>query len=136
MSAFLCTITVDFRPKIAHTVSRPAGQRGKFAMQLLQQVARWELIILGTSFGGVTLWKLFATGNLTGLIRAEDKTVSPGRVQLLFLTVLVALQYLLTTIHDPSHMPAIPSNLVAALGGSQFVYLGAKAWNSSFGPKA
>ena len=99
-------------------------------MQLLKQVARWELIILVTSFGGVTLWKLFATGNLTGLIRADDGTISAGRVQLLFLTVLVALQYLLTTIHDPSHMPAIPSNLVAALGGSQFVYLGAKAWTS------
>lgn len=55
--------------------------------------------------------------------------MSPGRVQLLVLTIMTALQYLLATIHDPSHLPAPPSNLVTALGGSQALYLGAKAWD-------
>jgi hypothetical protein len=60
--------------------------------------------------------------------------VSPGRIQLLVITVLTALQYLLTTIHNPSHLPSIPSNLITVLGGSQLVYLSSKAWDI-LGPK-
>jgi hypothetical protein len=55
--------------------------------------------------------------------------MSPGRIQLLVLTVLTALQYLLQTIHDPSQLPVPPANLVTALGGSQLVYLATKAWS-------
>lgn len=97
--------------------------------RLLATAARWELILLITSFGAVTIVKLFMTGKLAGLLRSSDGTFSAGRVQLLMLTVLTALQYLLTTIHDPSHLPTIPTGLVAALGGSQLLYLGSKAWN-------
>jgi hypothetical protein len=100
-----------------------------FGMRLLGNAARWELIILITSFGVVTLWRLFKSASLAGLLRSDDGTLSPGRIQLLVLTVLTALQYLLTTIHDPSHVPKIPSTLVAAMGGSQLVYLVSKAWD-------
>ena len=99
-------------------------------MRLLANLARWELIILVTSFAAVMLWRLLKTASLAGLLRSSDGTLSPGRIQLLMLTVLTALQCLLTTIHDPYHLPSIPSNLVIALGGSQLVYLGAKAWNT------
>jgi hypothetical protein len=92
------------------------------------------LIILITAFGAVTLWKLFVSASFAGLLRSSDGTLSPGRIQLLVLTILTALQYLLATIHDPSHLPALPANLVTALGASQVVYLGAKAW-TMFGPK-
>jgi hypothetical protein len=104
-------------------------------MLLLARAARWELLILVTSFGVVTLWKLLQTGSFAGLLRAGDGTLSPGRIQLLVLTILTSLQYLLATLHDPSHMPALPSNLVTALGGSQLVYLASKAWNT-FGFKS
>ena len=97
-------------------------------MRLLANAARWEMIVLGASFAIVTIWKLLQSGSFAGLLRSADGTMSPGRVQLLVLTVLTALQYLLATIHDPSHLPAVPGNLVLALGGSQAVYLGAKAW--------
>src|SRR5438105_1081045 len=97
-------------------------------MRLIANVARWETIVLIVLFGVVTLWKLFQSASFAGLIRSSDGTLSPGRVQLLVLTILTAIQYLLATIGDPSHLPAIPSNLVMALGGSQTVYLGAKAW--------
>lgn len=97
-------------------------------MQVLLTVARWEIIILATAFGAVTGWKLFQSGSLAGLLRSADGTFSPGRVQLLVLTVMTALQYVLATLHDPSHLPAIPSALLMATGGSQTVYLGAKAW--------
>ena len=103
-------------------------------MRWLTNLARWELIILMTAFGIVTLWKLFRSASFAGLLRSGDGTLSPGRIQLLVLTLMTALQYLLATMHDPSHLPTVPSNLVTALGGSQVVYLGLKAW-SAFGPK-
>jgi hypothetical protein len=103
-------------------------------MRLLLNAARWELIILITSFGVITLFRLFKSVSLAGLLRSSEGTVSPGRIQLLVITVLTALQYLLTTIHNPSHLPSIPSNLITVLGGSQLVYLSSKAWDI-LGPK-
>ncbi len=98
-------------------------------MHTLVNVARWEAIILIAAFGAITLWKLFQSVSFAGLIRSSDGTISPARIQLLVLTVLTALQYLLTTIRDPSHLPAIPTGLVMGIGGSQALYLGAKAWS-------
>jgi sulfite exporter TauE/SafE len=103
-------------------------------MRTLATLARWEGIILLLSFGVVTVWRLLASGSFAGLIRSSDGTLSPGRIQLLVLTVMTALQYVLATIADPSHLPSLPSNLEMALGGSQALYLGAKAW-STFAPK-
>jgi hypothetical protein len=96
-------------------------------MELLVKAARWEMIILVVCFAGVTLWRLLSSGSLAGILRSSDGTFSPGRVQLLVLTILTALEYLLATIHDPSHLQTIPSGLVTVLGGSQAVYLGSKA---------
>jgi hypothetical protein len=115
-------------------------------MRLLANVARLEMMTLFASFAVVTLWKLCQSVSFAGLLRSRDGTLSPGRVQLFVVTVLTALQYLLTVIHDASHLaaihdpshlaaiPPIPANLVWALGGSQVVYLGGKAW-SMFGLK-
>lgn len=99
-------------------------------MRLLEIAARWEMITLVGGFGVVTIWKLLQSGSLAGLLRSGDGTLSPGRIQMLMLTVVTAFQYLLGVMHDPSHMHAIPQNLVLALGGSHSVYLGAKAWSS------
>jgi len=103
-------------------------------MGLLRDAAKWELIFLITSIGVVSLWRLFKDGSFSGLLRSNDHTLSPGRIQLLMLTVLTALQYLLSTIQDPTHLPDLPTNLVSVLGGSQALYLGAKAWDT-FGTK-
>jgi hypothetical protein len=97
-------------------------------MRLLLTTARWEFIILVTAYAVVTLWKLFQSQSFAGLIRASDGSLSPGRIQLLTLTILTALQYLLTTLHDPSRLHALPPGVVAVMGGSQTLYLGAKAW--------
>ena len=102
-------------------------------MQLLITCARWEAIFLIAAFAVVTLRKVLESTNFSTLLFDTDGSFSPGRVQMLVLTVLTAMQYLLTTLHDPSHLPSIPSNLVAVLGGSQAVYLGGKAW-TKFGP--
>jgi hypothetical protein len=97
-------------------------------VRFLAHLARLEITILFACFGAVTLWKLFQTGCFSGLLRSDDGSLSPGRIQLLVLTVLTALQYLLMVLHDPSHLPPISSGLVMGLGGSQSIYLGAKAW--------
>ena len=97
-------------------------------MQSLELAARWEFIFLVVGFGVVTIGKLLQTSSFRGLLRASDGSLSAGRIQLLVLTVMTAMQYLLNTMHDPTHLPAIPAGLVLALGGSQAVYLGAKAW--------
>ena len=103
-------------------------------MQLLAATARWELLILITGFGVVTLWKLFGSASFAGLFRASDGSLSPGRIQLLALTSLTAIQYLLATLRDPSHLPSLPAGLVAVTGGSHAIFLAAKAW-SFFAPK-
>jgi hypothetical protein len=102
-------------------------------MRILQVVARWEAILLLAGFGAVIGWRLIRSAAFDGLLRANDGTFSPGRVQLLVATVGAALEYLLGVLHDPTHLPTIPSGIVMAVGGSQAVYLGLKAWNI-FGP--
>ena len=101
-------------------------------MRFLINAARWEIIFLITALGAVTLWRLFNDGSFVGLLRSRDKSLSPARIQLLMVTVLTAMHYLLSTIHDPSHLPTVPLNLVGVLGGSQSLYLGAKAWDFHF----
>jgi hypothetical protein len=98
-------------------------------MRFLINAARSEMIFLITALGAVTLWRLCKDGSFAGLLRSRDKSLSPARIQLLMVTVLTAMHYLLSTIHDPSHLPTVPLNLVAVLGGSQSLYLGAKAWD-------
>jgi len=102
-------------------------------MPLLVKIARCEMITLIAAFGIVTMWRLFQSASFSGLLRSSDGSWSPGRAQLLVLTILTALQYLLATIQNPSRLPPLPAGLVSVLGGSQAVYLGAKAW-SIFGP--
>lgn len=96
-------------------------------MQFLQNTARWEGILLISGFAIVTLWKLFTTGGFAGMLNANDGTISPGRIQLLALTMFTAVQYLVSTIDNPTRLPDLPDLLVQALAGSQAIYLGAKA---------
>jgi hypothetical protein len=104
-------------------------------MRLLLTLARWEMITLSIACAGVIGWKLFESGSLSGLLRSADGTFSPGRVQLLVLTIGMAMQFLLGVLHDPSHLPAVPMGLVMATGGSQAIYLGAKAWSIFGNPR-
>jgi hypothetical protein len=98
----------------------------------------WEGVILLGGFFGLIAWRL-----LTGQIGLDyllygdrrDRTepsgystfFSPGRTQLLLVTILTASYYLLQVIHDPATFPKIPTAWVVALGGSHAIYLGGKA---------
>ena len=96
---------------------------------------RVGLICLVSGFGVVIIWKVLTSGvRLHGLLTAHDGTTSGGRVQLLLATIFTALQYLFQTLHDPTHLPSLPTSLVVVMGGSQAAYLLAKAW-SLYGPR-
>lgn len=103
-------------------------------MSTLAIVARWETIVILVALGGVTLSKVFASPSFANLLRSPDGTFSAARAQMLALTSGVAMQYILTVLHNPSQLPAVPTGMLFALGGSHTLYLGAKAW-SFFRPK-
>jgi hypothetical protein len=100
-------------------------------------LAKWEGIILLGGFISVVMWKL-ATGEiplddlLYGDARMHEGAgratfFSPGRAQMLMVTVTVAGYYLLQIIQDPTHFPDVPNELLAGLGTSHALYLGGKA---------
>lgn len=75
---------------------------------------------------------------LTGKINAKEMlfdkennngTVSPGRVQLLMLTMISAIYYISKVVNNqnPEQLPAVPEELIWVLAGSNTVYLGGKA---------
>ena len=100
-------------------------------------LAKWEGIILIGGFVCVVVWKL-ATGEISldyllyGDAKAnrgadEQTFFSSGRAQMLLATVTIAGYYLLQVIQDPTRFPAVPNELIAALGTSHAIYLGGKA---------
>ena len=64
------------------------------------------------------------------------QTLSPARLQLLIFTVVVAAQYLHAIIVNTQRdsLPGLPQGVVAALGGSQALYLGGKALSAYIQP--
>jgi len=101
-------------------------------VESLSIFVRYEiwLLILGLIF--VVGYQLL-TGRINTKKLLHNKTTdrpSPGRVQLLMLTLVGALYYLLRTADDPQKLPEIPNELLLILGGSNLVYLTGKA--SSF----
>jgi hypothetical protein len=103
-------------------------------------ITKWAGLLLLSGFLGVVLWKL-ATGSIgldqlfEGDIRDSDPAnaggytthVSAGRVQTFWVTFLVAGYYLLQIIQNPTELPRLPDGMIAALAGSQVLYLGGKA---------
>ena len=108
-------------------------------MTLLATLAKWELELLLFGFGATIAIKLLngsinTTGLLYGRITSRpDATAlyfSPERVQLLAITMISALDYLMLVLNNPSPgtFPPIPQNLPALVGGSNVLYLGGKAY--------
>ena len=107
-------------------------------MTFLPKLIFWEVSVLLAGFLGIVLWKILTSQiDLQGLLSGDDAagttSFSPGRAQLLIFTLFVALQYVLQVIHNPTKFPQVPEFWVVALGGSQAVYLGAKARSLLFG---
>jgi hypothetical protein len=122
-------LTVDIESK--------AFLHGQLRIMTTVTLAEWEGIVLLGGFICVVVWKV-ATGEISldyllyGDARMHQGAgratfFSSGRAQMLISTVTVAGYYLLQVIQDPTHFPAVPTELVAALGTSHAIYLGGKA---------
>jgi hypothetical protein len=120
-----CFVTVS----LARTAKNPVFP---FAVINVARLIYWEGVILLGGLFGLIVWRLFTgeislDGLLYGSRRDRSAFFSPGRTQLLMVTILTASYYLLQVIHDPTTFPEIPAAWVVALGGSQAIYLGGKA---------
>jgi hypothetical protein len=106
-------------------------------MPSVAALASRSLTLLVLGFIAVTLWKIFTQSiSLSGLLCDAQGNFSPGRAQMLMVSLLVALQYLGQVMHKPTAFPEIPSFWLAALGASQGIYLGGKAQDILFGNRS
>jgi hypothetical protein len=77
---------------------------------------------------------------IAGLLTTKDASgrpsFSPARLQLLIFTVVVAAQYFYKVFAHlgQDSLPPLPPGVVAALGGSQAVYLAGKAFAAYIQP--
>jgi len=89
----------------------------------------------------IVLWQI-TSGRIAiaGLLTAKDAdsrtSFSPARLQLLIFTVVIAARYLYQVFAHlgQTTLPPLPSSVVAALGGSQAVYLAGKAFAAYIQP--
>lgn len=102
----------------------------------LGQLAGYTGLALIAGFAAVAGWKLLSGGiSLDGLLTSYDRRgrgrSSPGRQQLLLLTLVAAGQYLAAVLHNPgaTSLPPVPQSLLGILAGSQALYLGGKAFS-------
>src|SRR5829696_6331226 len=97
-------------------------------MNTLATVLRYEAIFL---LGGLALivgyGLLTHQINVTGLLmdKTSGRAISPGRVQMLLVTMSIAAYYFMSVIdaEDTSRLPDLPNAFVMAFGASQGVYL-------------
>jgi hypothetical protein len=98
-------------------------------------------VLLVGGFFAVVLLKI-ATGeiSLAYLLYTRDTagnwSYSPGRMQLLIFTVVVAGTYLHSVMVSPASgsLPDLSPNVLAVLGGSHATYLGSKAFTALVQP--
>lgn len=90
-------------------------------------------MFLLVGFLTVIVWKILTGAiSLDGLLESVDpngrRSFSPARAQLLAATIVVAAKYVFVVIQSPQRdaLPGLPSEWVAALGGSQVLFLGGK----------
>jgi len=109
-------------------------------MPSLAQFVRFEIMLLLLGLAAVVLAQLLGGEiNTKGLLYGSDgqgnRGLSPGRVQLLVLTIAAAGQYLsqvLTNLGNlnQNSLPPINNDLVAGLLGSNAIYLTGKFYST------
>ena len=72
---------------------------------------------------------LFAKGRSAAgpSTRRRTSGLSPSRIQLLIVSIGVAIYLLAEALRDPSRLPEIPTGLLLLMAGSEFLYLTRKA---------
>lgn len=109
-------------------------------MGLVATVLRYEILLFLSAFALVVLYQLL-TGRISTrrLLSAKDREsaglsanqktpgASPSRVQLLVVSIGVAIYLLAEVLRDPSHFPEVPTGLLLLMAGSEAFYLARKA---------
>jgi hypothetical protein len=96
---------------------------------------RQILVFFTLLFGTIIYLVLIGRINLKGLLRDKrDGEISPGRIQLLVVTLMTAGMYIMRLLssEDAGVLPALPQdqNLLVLLGGSHIVYLSGKLFST------
>ena len=100
-------------------------------MNTLVIILRYEIWILLITLSAVIFYQL-VTGriNTRGLLRDKisGRSFSPGRLQLLIVSLAGAFYYLLMIFNseNPGELPEVPSSLLMMVAGSHVFYLGGK----------
>lgn len=102
-------------------------------MQTLGTVLRYELLILLLVLLAIIAYKLLVRQiNTDGLLldKTGTRAISPGRVQMLVVTVMIAIYYMFLVMktEDTGKLPNLPNEFLIALGGSHAIYLSGKLY--------
>lgn len=96
---------------------------------LLTSLVRLEIWVFAIGLTGLVAYQIL-TGviNLDRLYSDGRGRLSPGRLQLLMVTLAAALAYVVQAgeVAASGQLPAIPEELLLIFGGSASVYLGGK----------
>jgi hypothetical protein len=110
---------------------------------MITDLVRLEMwAILATAALTVLYKMLNGRINMAGLFRGGNSLIAAPRVQMLAITLFVALDYIqrVATTHNPSSLPDEPQNMLLLLGASHTLYLGGKGaellgWLSFLAPR-
>ena len=100
-------------------------------MQTLGVILRYELLILLLVLIAIIAYKLLVRQINTDrllLDKTTGRTFSPARLQMLVVTVMIAIYYMFLVMktEDTGRFPDMPNEFLIALGGSHAIYLGGK----------
>jgi hypothetical protein len=103
-------------------------------MQTLGIFLRYELLILLLVLAAIIAYKLLVRQiNTDGLLleKTNQRAFSPGRLQMLVVTVMIAIYYMFLVMdtEDTGRLPDLPNELMIALGGSHAIFLGGKLYD-------
>lgn len=97
-------------------------------MGALSAFLRYELFFLLAALAVIVAYRMLTRQiNMSGLLRDKvgGRAVSPGRLQMLIVTLVVAVYYVAEVLGSEK-LPELPREFMLALAGSHLVYLGGK----------
>lgn len=102
-------------------------------MSTLSEVLRYEMLFLLMGLIVLVAYRLLTQQiNTKGLLldKTSGRAFSPGRLQLLIVTLGIAIYYTLMVFdaEEVGRFPDLPDEFLLALGGSHVFYLGGKLY--------
>jgi hypothetical protein len=102
-------------------------------MSTIAMVLRYELFFFLITLVVIVGYRMITKQiNVEGLLldKTSGRTFSPGRLQMLIVSMSVAIYYLMLImdIKDTTRLPDMPNEFILALGGSHGIYLMGKLY--------